>query len=288
MKHLKTAWKHIRRSPYQALAAISIMVLTFFATSFVLILGFGSQKILEYFEKKPQITVFFRDEAGEQEIEVLKKSMENSGKVENIKYISKEEALKIYQQQYKDDPLLLEMVTAQILPASLEISAKDPLYLKDIYEIVKKEPFIEDIIYQRDIVENLLSWTQTLRKIGAGIIIFLALVSVLIVLLVVSMKIALRRQEIEILGLLGASNWYIRWPFILEGIFYGILGSLIAWGISCALLFYSLPFLESFLSGIPLLSFNIFLMLKLLGMEMVLGIFLGAAGSFFAIWKYLK
>ncbi|MCX6726028.1 MAG: permease-like cell division protein FtsX [Candidatus Shapirobacteria bacterium] len=124
-QHWRTTWTHMRRSPYQSLAAVLIMFLTFFiSTVFVLTAG-GFQIVLHYFETRPQVTAFLKDETTSSQIDFLQAELAQTGKVKETKYISKEEALVIYKEQNKNDPLLLEMVTASILPASIEVSTND-------------------------------------------------------------------------------------------------------------------------------------------------------------------
>ncbi len=227
----------MRRSPYQALAATLIMFLTFFlATVFVLTAG-GFQVVLRYFETRPQVTAFLKDETTLEQVDIIKARLAQTGKVKETKYISKEEALAIYREQNKNDPLLLEMVTANILPASLEVATKEISFLPEVAQILKSESGVEEVIFQEDVVRALHSWTSTLRKIGMGLIGALGLVSLLIILVIIGMKITLRKEEIEILQLIGASPWYIRAPFVFEGMFYGVIGAISAWGISYLLLF---------------------------------------------------
>src|SRR6478672_9691484 len=102
MGHVKTSWKHIRRSPYQALAAVFIMMLTFLTISVFAFIVFGSTAIIKYFESKPQVTAFFKDEAKQQNIDELEASLRQTGKVSDVKFISKKEALEIYKKQNKD------------------------------------------------------------------------------------------------------------------------------------------------------------------------------------------
>lgn len=287
-QHLKTVWTHIRRSPYQALAAVSIMFLTFFVASAMALAAAGSQAILAYFETRPQVTAFFKDEFSQQEIDVLKAKLAQTGKISQVKYISKEEALAIYQEQNKDDPLLLEMVTANILPASLEVATTDILYLSEVAQILRHEPGVEEVIFQEDIVTSLKTWTSTLRKIGTVLIGFLGLVSVLIILIIVGMKVAARKDEIETLRLVGATTWYVRTPFVLEGIFYGVVGAFLAWGVVYLLLLYATPFLAEFLAGIPVLPIPLVFMLCLLGGELLVGILIGSLGSLLAVKRYLR
>lgn len=285
---LRTTWNHIRRSPYQASAAVGIMFLTFFLASLTVLAAGGSQMLLRYFETRPQVTAFFKDEVKQDEIEALRQKLDQTGRVSSTKFVSKEEALAIYREQNKNDPLLLEMVTANILPASLEVSTTDISFLGEIAQMLRDEPAVEEVIFQEDVVSSLKNWTDTLREIGLVLIAFLVFISVLIVLIIVSMKVALRKEEVEILRLIGATNWYIRAPFIFEGIFYGLIGALLGWGAAFLLLLYATPFLLKFLAGIPILPVPIVFMLAILGIELLAGIFIGSFGSFLAVKRYLK
>ncbi len=288
MSIFQITWKHIRRSPYQALAALVIMVLTLFVISVFVLLSFGSEKILNYFETRPQITAFLEDEATEVQIEDLKVRLENTGKMANFKYVSKEEALAIYREQNKDDPLLLEMVTADILPASLEVSAIDSASLPELAEILRGAEGVEEVLFQEDVVAVLTSWTQMTRKIGLILVSFLVFVSLLVVLIIVGMKISIKKEEVEILRLLGASGGYIRNPFLLEGAFYGIVGALVAWGLVYLCLLYATPFLASFFGEISLLPVPLWFMFSLLGGEVLLGTLIGSLASFLAVRRYLR
>ncbi|MBI2442508.1 MAG: ABC transporter permease [Candidatus Levybacteria bacterium] len=288
MKTFRTSWNHIRRSPYQALAAITIMTLTFLAISIFSIMTIGSTKIIAYFESKPQVTAFFKNEANQEDIDTLSEQMEQSQEVANVRFVSKQEALKIYREQNKNDPLLLDLVTSDILPASLEVSANRIEDLSPIADALKKSPIVSEVIFQKDVVQTLTSWTSALRKIGIGVIVLLSVVSVFIMATIIGFKISQKREEIEIMKLLSATNWYIRWPFLLEGIFYGLVGAFFGWLIAAVGLVYATPYLQSFLGSIPLLPVPMFFLLGLLGAEFIVAIILGTFSSFLAVLRYLK
>src|SRR5260370_872438 len=112
MAHFKTTWTHVRRSPYQALAAILIMMVTFLTISGFTFLIFGSNKVISYFESRPQVTAFFTDDAKDASIEAVKADLRATNKVNSMKFVSKQDALRIYKEQNKNDPLLLDLVTA--------------------------------------------------------------------------------------------------------------------------------------------------------------------------------
>jgi cell division transport system permease protein len=289
MKAMKTAWKHIRRSPYQAFAAILIMMLTFLAITTFAFLTLGSAKIISYFESKPQVTGFFREEAKQEEIDALIATMKASGQAANVKFVSKQDALKIYREQNKNDPLLLDLVTADILPSSVEVSANNIQDLSVIADQLKKSPVVQEVVYQKDVVETLTSWTNALRQIGLGIILVLSMVSIFIMATIIGFKISQKREEIEIMRLLSATNWYIRWPFLYEGMFYAMTGALLGWLFASLALIYATPFLnETLLKGIPLLPVSPVALAQLLLAELVVAIILGAISSFLAVLRYLK
>lgn len=301
MRTLKTAWKHIRRSPYQAMAAILAMFLTFLLTGFFFLTSVASAVILQYFEGKPQITVFFRDQATQEDANALTATLQASGKTVSVNYVTKEEALATYRTLFQNDPLLLEMVTADILPASLEVSATSPQHLDDLAQAIAsyggKGNIIEEIVYQKDVVDALISWSNAIKVIGGVLALLLAVDALLIIMTVIGMKIALRRDEIEILKLVGASSWYIRLPFLWEGALYGVWGASAAWAVLIGVIVWMRPLLLSFLEAIPVFvtvltspTGTIFLAGSgaLLGVLLVTGFLLGIIGSAVSVGRYLK
>lgn len=294
-------WKRLRRTPYQTLAAICMIFITLFVMSVVLLMALGSSAILNHFEKIPQFSVYFKDEKDRASVDDLINRLNATGKVAKVEYISKDQALAFYKEQNKNDPILLEMVTADILPASIEISANSVRYLAELADMVKQESGIDEVVFQRDVAETLISWTAAIRKVGVLFTFFLILETIFVLLTIIGMKIALHKEEIEILRLVGATPWYIKKPFIKEGILYGVVGALTAWGVSALLILYLHPFVSSFLQGIPSLSlfstseFELLiwpatpaLFVLLAVFLLVSGVIIGATGSFFAVSRYMK
>lgn len=288
MKYNKATWKNIRRSPYQALAAIFIMSLTFLIISFFTFLLYGSHQIIGFLESKPQVTAFFKNEAKQEEINNLETQIRANEKVASVKFVSKEQALEIYREQNKNDPLLLDLVTADVLPASLEISTIKIEDLQGISDILKSSTIVQEVIYQKDVISTLTSWTNAVRGVGIGLIAVLSLVSVFTMVTIIGMKISQKKQDMEIMKLIGATNWHIRWPFILEGIYYGIIGAFIGWAIASGLLWFSMPALTEFFKGISIFTNVPVLIAILLAIEIIAAIILGAISSYFAVLRYLK
>lgn len=294
-------WKRVRRTPYQAIASVFMIFITLSVLAIFFLLVGSSSAILSYFESKPQLTVFFKDDKAKESIDQLIDRLEKTGQVASVEFISKEQALAIYKEQNKNDPLLLEMVTADILPASLEISAISPKYLAQLSEIVKEDKGIDEVVFQKDVVDTLISWTSVIRKVGAVFILFLLLSTLFILLTTIGMKIAMRKEEIEVLKLVGATSWFIKKPFIMEGMIYGIAGASFSWVVVSGILLFLRPFITSFLQGIPSLPLwqfqavsvymwplTLFLFIFLLLLLVFLGSIIGLVGSLFAVSRYLK
>lgn len=285
---ISTVSKYIRRSPYQAISAALIMGLTFFSISVFALLTILSIRFISYFESRPQLTVFFKDSATFDEISKLERQLEGTDKTSSILYVSKEEALKIYREQNKSDPILLDLVTADILPASIEVQAKEAEDLAELAQIVKGSPLVEEVVFQKDIVDTLVSWTNAARQIGLAVIAILITVSILVIITIIGIKITVRREEIEIMRLIGASNWFIRAPFLLEGMFYGFVGAFIGGGLATGLFYYFSPTLESFLRGVAIFPISPIIILELLLVEIIIACILGAFASYLAVLRYLK
>ncbi len=288
MSYIKFVKRNIRRSPFQALAASMVMFLTFFVTLTFLLLAAGSQEILRFYESKPQAIAFFKDGTTPEDVSAIQSALKSEQRVTKIKYVSKEEALQIYRERNKNDPALLELVTANILPASLEISTSSPDDLKPIAQLLRKEPVVEEVIVPEDVVTTLTTATRFIRTVGGVVALFLIIFATLIILMVIGFKIRLRRDEIEIMKLLGATNSFIRAPFIMEGVFYGLVGSFASWVLGYILLWYFTPFLQSYLGEVSLLPVNPLFMLVVLGIQLIIAILVGGLGSLGAVRRYLQ
>lgn len=285
---VKTTFQRVTRNPYHSIGAIFVMFLTFFVGGVFVMSSLGSNATLSYFESKPQIDAFFKDSATQEEIDALETKLNTTGSIASIKFISKEEALEIYKERNKDDPLLTEFVTADILPASFQISTKNIDDLEQIANIAAEEEIVENVVFQKDFVETLSSWTKTIRNVGIAVVVFLLATSLLITLIVISLNISLHKDEIETMRLVGATEGYIRTPFILEGVFYGLSAAILATIFVWLGIYWLTPFLQEFLSDVPIFPINQVVFLYLFIAEAAVGITIGALGSSIATRKYLK
>jgi len=297
---MKEIFTSIRRTPYQSLTSFLVLFFSLFLSITIFVSLSFLYGILGYVETRPQVTVYFQTKISEIDIFKVRDELYASGKVLSIKYISKDDAFKIYKDLNKDNPLLLEMVSADILPPSLEIYAKKPVYLPEIAEYLKKQGGVDEVQFQKDILDRLLTLTSIVRK---GIIIFFAyliLMTIVVLTTTTLFKIAMKKDEIELLQLLGASNFYIQKPYLLEGIVLGFFASFISFLLLLGMIFYINPFLSSYLRGMPVLSLNLevyqltvwpinltFLAITF-ALSTVFGMGIAAIASLLATQKYLK
>ena len=296
---MKNFFISIKRTPFQSAASFLVLFFSLFLTLFLFITLTFSESLLSYIETRPQITVYFQPKTNENEIFKIRDELNNSGKILSIKYINQKQAFEIYKQMNKDNPLLLEMVSADILPPSLEIYAKKPIFLPQIAEYLKKQASVDEVQFQKDILDRLLTLTSILRKGFLTFFVYLFLMTTTVLIAITHFKIALKKEEIEILNLLGASYSYIRKPFLKEAFFMAVFASIFAFSIILAILFYFQSFLNSYLQGISSLSLNflnfnfvvwpmnwLFLSLAFLATS-VFGVFISVFSTFLATKKYL-
>ncbi len=217
-------------------------------------------------------------------VEGLKKSSE----VRSVEVISKQEA---YQKFLKDRGSLIELEADEsMMPVELKIQLTDPKEADKIVTFVKQEkyqPLDPQPNYEQKVYSRILSGVSYLKKGGLGLSIIFVIISILITLNTIRMAIFSRKKEIEIMRLVGASNYYIKGPFIVEGIFYGSLSTLV-----CILMLYPILYLtsqpvENFLGGNMFLYFNQHLPYIII-FQLLIGITLGIFSSLLALKKYLK
>lgn len=286
MTQKNTVLKHIRRSPYQSIAAICMTIVTFFIISIFALVVLGADSMLAFFESRPQVTAFFKDTALSSDIDFLKESIGQTIEVSAMRFISKDEALGIYQKQNEGNPLLLEMVTADILPASLEVSAKNVADLETIASVMQQSNAVEEVVFQKDVIDTLRKWVGGIRTAGVVLSSLLILASLTTIMMILSLKFTSRKVEIKTLSLLGATSWYIRGPFVAEGMIYAVIGAVIGWGLSYLTLLYLTPNIIAFLQDIVILPVPLWVMLALLGGEILLATLIGAFASLIATRRY--
>jgi len=279
------------------LAATAIMVITLFILGSLLVLNNLSRASLGTLKDKVDISIYFDLTTSEQAIVQIQRQVELLPEVRSVAYVPSVAAREKFRELHKDEPLLLEAVeqftdAENPFPASLAIRVKElPDYkiIIEQFQDPKFEPFVKKITDKREVVDRLNRIINGIQNLGLGLTIVFGTITLIVMFNTIRLTIYNRREEIEIMRLVGASNWYIRGPFIVEGIAYGTMGAVFTAAVLFPILYLVTPRLANFLQ-LDLPSFTIlggnFALLFLL--MLALGIFLGVTSSLIVIRRYLR
>jgi cell division transport system permease protein len=288
MKSFNSALTAIRRSPYQSILSIIVLTITFFVAFTFSIMTIGSQKILQYFETQPRVIAFFRLETDNNVVNDLAENLRQKDYVKEVLVVDKSEALEIYRQENQDNPLLLELVTEDILPASIEVSAYNAQDLNQINQTLSENQYIEDVDFQEDVMQSLIRWTNALRLFGLFFLTILITVSFLMIMVTISLRVSAKRSSIKVMKFVGASNVFISKPYLIEGMVLALMASLVAFAFYYAMMLYITPWLSDFLQDIinfPI-SWQFFVYQLLAGL--VIALLLGTFASITAVKRMLR
>ena len=299
--HLKTALGYIKRSPFQALSAVFVLTITFFVTTVLAVLVYSSGNILKYFETRPQIIAFLKDEITPEQISALQNKLTSDEKIKDVRYVSKEEALSIYKTATEDNPLLSELVSPTIFPASLEFSVTNLSFAQEVIDEVKKEGIVSQVGFTaslggektlQDVVSRLKNIILYVRFGGTGFAVILGLSSFLTLLVIITMRINSRKTEVEILDLIGATSKFIKSPIVFEALIYSFLGVFLGWVFAFILWLYLTPNILSYFGDIPILPEGILnlsiMFVIILAAELIIGSLLAFSGSLLAVSRARK
>ncbi len=300
---LKAGLQNFIRNATLAIAAMAVMVITLTIILFSYIANATFNNTIDQITDKIDISVYLKDEVAEDENQrnQLMSDIRGMENVREVVFISKDEALERYKEANRDnlDLLLAISQTDNPLPASLQIKPHDPNKIEQIREYLE-QPEIkalqsDETSYsgdRKEAIDKISSATVFLRQAGiVGIIIF-TLVSILIIFNTIRMAIFNRRDELQIMRLLGASTWFIRGPFVVETVIYGILSAILS-VVICNTIFVasSSAFAASSLGVLDIrFASNYFQsnFLWILTSQLLIGILIGAASSIIATQRYLK
>jgi cell division transport system permease protein len=299
--HTKTAIENIKRSPFQAISAIFVFLLTFFVATTVAVLVLALNNSLKYLETRPQIIAFLKNDADENAVSSLMLKLQSDSRLKDLKYVPKEEALKIYKEATSDNPLLSELVSPSVFPASIEFSVTDLNLTQNIITEVSSETVVDQVGFTANIggektlnnvLERLKTISNYIRIGGLSFVAILGITSFLILTVIISMRLTARKGEIEILSLIGATNSFVKKPIMLESVIYVLTGVIFGWFGSLIMWLYITPSIFSYFGNIEVLPkdpFMFFLMFAtVLGIEFVFGLILAFLGTHIAVSRSLK
>jgi len=296
---LSEAFGSMRRNWVMAMAAVITVFISTAILGAVLVTRDNLNQGATSLKNRVMIEVFIKDEATPAQTQALERRIRGMDDIKSYKYISKDEALRRFRERFGER--IVANLPINPLPASYEIQVKDADRVDSVAESFFDDPVVDNdpgthngVKYAKETVRKMLGTISLIEKgmwVTTGIF---AAAAVLLISTTVRLSIFARRREVEIMRLVGATNWFIRWPFVLEGFITGLVGAMLAagfvwvgnWGIA--------GWIES--SQIDFLSLRVFRMwwqggtwpLGLMPSLAILGALLGAVGSLVALRRYLK
>ncbi len=275
-------WRHRTMSAAAVFAAAVMMLML---NGFVIVVS-NLNVAMGALEQKVNLIAYLKEDPPQAEVTRFSERLRANPLVADVTYLSKDDAMARLKQQLAERKDLLEMVTGNPLPASLEVRLKDVNRISDLAAQLRGEPLVEDVALQQDVVDNLLRITRYARVAGLAMVIGLMGITLFVIVNTIRLAVYARRQEIEIMKLVGATDWFIRWPFVLEGVLCGLIAAAVTTLVVGAS--YQ-PAQQQFLTLVQFLPVNLdpTFPLKLAALTAAVGVTIGAAGSYISVRRFL-
>lgn len=285
---IKEVYTSFKRNIWMTLASIFTVVLSLFILGFFSIVILNLNKMADTLESQVQISVYLKDDLSQEEIDETKETLSKIEGLQDIKFTTREEAMKNFKERLGDQQFLLDALDdTNPLPNSFSLTVTSPQQVKTIADTAAALDSVESASYSQDIINHLFNLTHLIRLIGVALIILLTGAAIFIISNTICLTVFARRKEIAIMKYVGATDWFIRWPFLLEGICLGFIGG----GLATIFLYivYNQVTQEiyeamAFFPLIPQHPFIDYISLAIL----VAGIIIGALGSTISLKRFLK
>lgn len=284
----REAFVSIRRNGLMSIAAISTVAISLLVLGLFLVLVFNINNMASMLESQVQITVYVKDEVSADKLTELKGQLTKITGVTKVGFTSKEQAMKDFRKRLGEQKELLDSLgDVNPLPNSFAVHVDKPENLKSIAEKIRKLENIESMRFGQEIIEQLFKVTYFIRVGGLVLIVFLTFATLFIISNTIRLTVFARRKEVSLMKYVGATDWFIRWPFLLEGMMLGLIGGVVAFvliGIVYSIIVEQIHSTLAFMPILPkqpLLS-NVSILIVFLGMT------IGATGSFISLKKFLK
>ena len=293
---IKAGWDSLSRDGGLVIANIFIMVLTIFVITGIFTFQNVSQFLISSIQEKVDISVYFKYEITEEEILKIREEIGEIPEAKEVEYVSKKQALEDFTERHKDDPVLmesLEEVGMNPFLASLNIKAAKASQYGEIASFLENSLY-EDIIKKVDyhqrkpVIERIFSFTSNLNKFGIGFSIVLVIIAILVAFNTIRLAIYNSREEIKIQRLVGASNWFIRGPFLVQGAVIGFFAALISFLIFALVCWTLNSKVAVLFPGLSIFGFFVTNFWLILLIQLATGIILGIVSSLIAVRRYLK
>ena len=289
-------WTNFKRNTYLSMGTTGVMILVLFLFSGLMSLNYLASQIVSGLEEKVDVSVYFKNDASEEEINKVKSDLELLGTVKKVEYVSKDQALNEFKERHAGDTLIQDSLAElddNPLQASLNVKADDSSQYASIVTFLEGNKFrslVDKInFYENEqVIKRVLAISGGLRNWGFLLTMVLALIAVLVTFNTVRLTIYSQKQEIEIMRLVGGSNWHIKAPYLVEGGMYGALAAGIVAVIFYPAIFFISPKVESLMPGVSLISYFVSNVFQFVPLIFFIGILLGVTSSFVAIRRFLK
>jgi cell division transport system permease protein len=284
---LRRAWQGFWRNAVMSLAATATMVLMLMLLAGFWIIQTGLLAGLEFTEEKVEVVAYLQPNVTDRQIATLQTRVAAMPQVDSIALISRDEALERFrvsmEAQGRED--LTQYLDNNPLFASLEVKLTDPAGVKTIGDVLRADPVVRNVINIEDLVDRVLTVTNILRTAGTVILVVVGVIVLFIIVNTIRLAVVARAEEIEIMRLVGASDAFIRWPFVFEGAFVGFLGAVVTLGVLWATSDTIGGFMVEFFRVVPIQMGS--LTRDLVTLVMGAGVGLGILGSWVSVRTYL-
>lgn len=293
---LKAGFTNFWRDKWLSVAAVAMMFLTISAIVGLLLSNVLVDSFVATLEDKIDVSVYFNLETPEEDILTVKNELMKLSEVRGAEYVSADEALVKFKEKHRDNQVLmqsLQEVGSNPLKPSLNIKAQNTSQYETIVSFFNKDRYqkiVDKINYKENeaIISRLSLLTKTIRQAGLIILITLALVALFVTFNAIRLRIYSSRKEIKVMKLVGASNWFVRGPFIVEGALYGIVAAILVSIAVCPVLWYLSPKIASYISGANLFDYFKQNFFSLFFLQAGVGMILGMFSSYISIRRYLS
>lgn len=293
---LLSGWHNFRRNSYVAFGTTGVLALVLILFIGLLGVNFIGGIVVDGLESKVDVSVYFKTEASEGDIATVKHDLESLNTVEHVDYISRDAALVAFKERHAQDALIqqsLAELETNPLQASLNVKATDAGQYASIVSFLethKLRPTVDKINYYENqaVIGRVQHISQSMQQGGLIATLVLAVIAVLVAFNTVRLTIYNQKQEIEVQRLVGASNWYIRMPYLVEGALYGFCGALIALIVGYAGVGAISPKLALVMPGVSLIGYFTGNGIQIVLLTILGGMALGIISSFIAIRRFLR
>lgn len=284
----KETFYSLFRNKFMAVASVLTVTLSMFILGVFLCAVLNINHMATYLENQVEMTVYLKDGLTTDQVMTVGKKLKALPDLKEIKFTNKDQAMAEFKNRLGDHQGILDAINGNPLPSSYSTSFATPASLKNAVNIVSKYQEVDSVQYGQDIIEQLYKVAQVIRIGGMILIVFLAGAELFIISNTIRLTVFARRREIQIMKYVGATNGFIRWPFIFEGMIIGFLGS----GLASFILWegYKMVLMEMTKAGlvfIPMISLWPFIG-YITVMLLAAGVIIGILGSTISLRKYMK